>query len=76
MGRLGYAIETATSADAVVAFEHTFAQMAGVRSKPPLFDAKLRTKRNAPARDLEFAPSAEISPISASIELTAICASA
>jgi hypothetical protein len=54
-------INTATAADAAIAFEHLVAEVAGVGAEPPLVHTIVRAERSAAFRDFDRAPAAEAS---------------
>jgi hypothetical protein len=56
-------------ADALVALENLFPQIAGIGTQLPLMDAGIRTKRAPPARNLRTTPTAQWAPQSASLNL-------
>ena len=56
---LGYAIESAGSADTTVALKHTIAQVARIGAQLPFFDTPFGAEGKSPRRNFESAPTAE-----------------
>jgi hypothetical protein len=73
--QLRNAVEAAYCADAAVAFEDTFAEVARVAAQSPFFDAPIRTERQAAQRHFQIAPAAEASAVWSLREVVAIGAS-
>ena len=74
--KLGGAIETADGAEAAIALEDAFAQVAGVGAELPFLDAPLGAEGEAAGRDFELAPAAETAAVGTFGERGAIGTSA
>ena len=57
------AIDSAHCADAVIALEHSLAEMSGIAAQPPFLHAELGTERNAAGRNFQIAPTAKASAV-------------
>ncbi len=57
------AIDAATGADAAVAFQHFFANIARIAAQAPFFHAPRRAKRRAALGNFQIAPAAQIAAI-------------
>ena len=72
MGVSGDTIDAAKSTNAAIPFENLFSKVTRIRAQLPLVDAPIGTECHAASGNLEMAPTAETSSVTALLELVTV----